>query len=99
MLTTHNQGTTLEALNVGQPFRFYFRDEPAIGLKAQFDHGRGSEAALVLTSTKSGLEPGALLSSYDVGNVVELADAKIIPSTKPGAVTPGANHFAELGRN
>lgn len=95
MQTTHDRGTTLEALHVGQPFRFYFRGEAAMGLKAQFDYGHGSEAALVLTSTKSGLKSGSLLSSLDVGNVVELAGAEITPSTKPGTVTPGANHFAE----
>ena len=97
MQTSYDRATTLEALQVGHPFRFYFRNEPAIGLKAQFDRGRGSGAALVLTSTKNGLEPGALLSSYDVGGVVELADATIVPSTTPGSVTPGANHFAEPG--
>jgi hypothetical protein len=95
MQTAHDKGTTLEALHVGQPFRFYFRGEAAMGLKAQFDYGSGSEAALVLTSTESGLKSGALLSSFDVGNVVELAGAEITPSTKPGTVTPGANHFAE----
>jgi hypothetical protein len=96
MQTAHNRATKLEALAPGQPFRFYFRDEAAIGLKAQFTHGARGEAALVLTKTNA-LRPGALLSGFDVGDVVELAGAKIVPSTKPGTVFPGRHHFGEPG--
>jgi hypothetical protein len=98
MQTAHDHGTKLEALPQGQPFRFYYRNEEAIGLKAQFEHGSRDAAALVLTPTKAGgLEPGALLSSFDVGDVVELSGAKIVPSTKHGTMTPGAGHIAEPG--
>ena len=33
MQTAHDHGTKLEALPQGQPFRFYYRNEEAIGLK------------------------------------------------------------------
>lgn len=86
--TAHNSATKLEALAPGQAFRFYFRGKVAVGLKAQFTHGARGDAALVLTSTKS-LQPGALLSGFDVGDVVKLAGAKIGPSTKSGTIAPG----------
>jgi hypothetical protein len=94
MQTVHNSATKLEALAPGQAFRFYFRGEGAIGLKAQFTHGARGDAALVLTSTNT-LQPGALLSGFDVGDVVALAGAKIVPSSEPGTVTPGKGNFAQ----
>jgi hypothetical protein len=97
MQTAHDHGTTFEALSPGQPFRFYYRGEVTIGIKAQFSYGSRGEAALVLTSTKAGLQSGDLLSGDKMGNVVELAGAKIIPSLKPATATPGVNHFAEPG--
>jgi hypothetical protein len=96
MQTIHNGAAKLEALGPGQAFRFHFRDETAIGLKAQFNRGAGNDAALVLTPTTA-LKTGAFLSSFDVGDVVPLAQAKIVPSTKPGTVTPGKGNFAQPG--
>jgi hypothetical protein len=96
MQTAHNHAGKLEALAPGQPFRFYFRDEAAIGLKAQFTHSARRDAALVLTSTEA-LQPGTLLFGVDVGDVVELAGAKIVLSTKPGTVTGGKLHIGEPG--
>jgi hypothetical protein len=95
MQTTHSSAVKLDALAPGQAFRFYFRDEQAIGLRAQFPGG-GSAAALALTSTNS-FHSGALLSGFDVGDVIPLAGAKIVPSTKPGTVAPGKGHFAQAG--
>jgi hypothetical protein len=50
----------------------------------------------VLTPTGA-LQPGALLSGYDVGDVVALAGAKIVPSTKSGTITPGKGNIAQPG--
>jgi hypothetical protein len=97
MQTLHNRATKLEVLAPGQAFRFYLGGEAAIGLKAQFTDAARGVAALSLTSTKAGLTPGALLSSFDVGDVVELAGARIIPSTKSSTVTPGKGHYAQPG--
>jgi len=94
MQIVHNGAAKLDALRARQAFRFHFRNETAIGLKAQFNHGAGSDAALVLTPTTA-LQAGAFLSSSDVGDVVPLARAKIVPSTKPG--TPGKGNFARSG--
>src|ERR1700730_2126769 len=92
-----DHGTSFQALRSGRPFRFHHRNEVVIGLKA-FIPG-GDQAALVLTRTSAGLEPGNLLSAYDVGeaNVVELTDVVLAPSTKPESLTPGAGNFAEPG--
>ncbi len=96
MQTAHtNPGTTFAALPCGRPFRFHHRGEAVIGLKAFFPGG--DQAALVLTSTKAGLQSGNLLSAYDVGDVVELTDVIIAPSTKPESVTPGAGNVAQSG--
>jgi hypothetical protein len=86
--------TTLQALPPGRTFRFYHGNDSVIGLKAKFSYGAGGDAALILTPTKAGLQPGDVLSADDVGNVVE-AEVKIVPSTKPGTVTPGAGNIAE----
>jgi hypothetical protein len=96
MQTVHDHATTLEMLSPGQAFRFHFRDEAAMGLKAQFTHGARGHAALVLTSTKT-LRPGALLSGFDVGEVVELVSSKVTPSTAPGTVTPGKGYITQPG--
>jgi hypothetical protein len=40
---------------------------------------------------------GDLLSPDEVGDVIELAGVKVIPSTNPGSMTPGAGNFAESG--
>lgn len=78
----------------GGAFRFYFRDEPAIALKAFFPGG--GDAALVLTSTGAGLRPGDLLSAHDVGSpVVALDDVSLVPSAE--SATNGCGHFAECG--
>jgi hypothetical protein len=54
------------------------------------------DAALVLSPTPA-LLTGGLLSSFDVGDVMPLKDAKIVPSNKPDAVFPGAGRFAKPG--
>jgi hypothetical protein len=94
MQTSHTGATKLEALAAGQPFRFYFRGERVIGIKAQFP--RGMDAALVLSSTPA-LLTGGLLSGFDVGDVIALPDAKIIPSSRPDANSAGAGNFAQPG--
>lgn len=96
MQTAHSRATKLDALAPGEAFRFHFRGEAAIGFKAQFAYGTRGDAALVLTSTNA-LEPGALLSDFDVGDVVALAGVKIIPSTQPNVITQGKGNFAEPG--
>jgi hypothetical protein len=110
MQTAHSDhGTTFQALLSGQPFRFHHRGQSVIGLKAQFSYGNGGHAAMVLTPTQGesrlgetraekGLQPGDLLSADDVGNVVELAGVKIVPSATPDSVAPGANNFAQPGK-
>jgi hypothetical protein len=84
MQTSHTGATKLEALAAGQPFRFYFRGERVIGIKAQFP--RGMDAALVLSSTPA-LLTGGLLSGFDVGDVIALPDAN----------SAGAGNFAQPG--
>ncbi len=93
MQNVHGGASKLEALAPGGAFRFYFRGEGAIGLKAQFPH---IAVALALTSTNA-FRSGALLSGFDVGDVIALAGAKIVPSIKPGTVAPGKGHFAQPG--
>jgi hypothetical protein len=93
MQTAHSSAVTLDALAPGQAFRFYFRGERAIGIRAQFAH---TAAALVLTSTNA-LRPGALLSGFDVGDVIALVGAKIVPSSDPTMVAPGKGNYAEPG--
>jgi hypothetical protein len=95
MQTNSDRQTTFGDLTCGHAFRFYFRGEAAIGLKA-FIPG-GDEAALVLTDTKSGLRPGDLLSAYDVGlsDIVALTDVSLTPSRD--SATPGRGNFAESG--
>lgn len=83
-------------LPLGHPFRFHHRDELVIALKAGFPGG--DQGALVLMRTEAGLQPGNILSAFDVGpKVVELHDVSIVPSTRPGSVTPGAGHFGTPG--
>ncbi len=93
MQNVHGGASKLEALAPGGAFRFYFRGEGAIGLKAQFPH---IAVALALTSTNA-FRSGALLSGFDVGDLIALAGAKIVPSIKPGTVAPGKGHFAQPG--
>lgn len=47
MQTVHDHATTLEMLSPGQAFRFHFRDEAAMGLKAQFTHGFAWKSDLI----------------------------------------------------
>jgi hypothetical protein len=69
----------------GHPFRFHRHDEKVIALKAGFPGG--DQGALVLTRTKAGLQPGNILSAFDVGpNVVELHGVSIVPGARPGSV-------------
>jgi TIR domain len=91
-------GTTFEKLSIGHFFRFYHRNEAVFGFKAVFNHGTRDSVALVLTPNKAGLQPGDLLSTNEVEDVIRLAGVKVIPSTKQGAImTPGAGNFAEHG--
>jgi hypothetical protein len=94
----HDQETTFHDLPCARPFRFHHRGEAAIGLKVVFGHGQREEAALVLTTTKAGLQPGNLISAYEVGNaVVELNGVTLAPSIAPESVTAGAGNFAQPG--
>jgi hypothetical protein len=70
MQTVHNSATNLEALAPGQPFRFYFRGEGAIGLKAQFTHG---ESGTVTPGKGNFAQPGEF----------ELHGSRLLFVTKP----------------
>jgi hypothetical protein len=96
MQSDHDAEKAFNELPLGHPFRFHHRAEPVIALKAGFLGG--DQGALVLTPTKAGLQPGNIVSAFDVGpKVVELHEVRIVPSTRPGSVTPGAGHFATPG--
>ena len=96
MQSKHDTEKAFKDLPPGQPFRFYHRAESAIAIKAGFP--AGDQGALVLTPTKAGLQPGNILSAFDVGlRVVELQDVEIVPRTRPESVTPGTGHFAMSG--
>jgi hypothetical protein len=96
MQSDHDAEKAFNDLPPGHPFRFHHRAESVIALKAGFPGG--DQGALVLTPTKAGLRPGNILSAFDVGpRVVELHGVSILPSTRPGSVTPGAGHFATPG--
>jgi hypothetical protein len=96
MQSDHDAEKAFNDLPPGHPFRFHHHDESVIALKAGFPGG--DQGALVLMRTKAGLQPGNILSAFDVGpKVVELHGVSIVPSRRPGSVTPGAGHFAAPG--
>ena len=90
-------GTTFQELRVGHFFRFHHGNEAVIGFKAIFNYANPARVALVLTPTKAGPQPGDLLSTDEVQDVVQLNGVRVIPSKGPGSVSPGAGNFAEPG--
>jgi TIR domain len=90
-------GTTFQELRVGHFFRFHHGNEVVIGFKAGFNYGTPARVALVLTPTKAGPQPGDLLSTDEVQNVVQVSGVRVIPSKRPGSMFPGAGNFAQPG--
>jgi len=88
-------GTTFEKLPIGHFFRVYHRNEAVFGFKTVFNYGTPDSAALVLTPTKAGLQPG---STNEVEDVIRLEGVKVIPSTKSGLSLPGLGMLHNLVR-
>jgi hypothetical protein len=86
-------GTTFPELRVGHFFRFHYGNEAVIGFKAAFNYASPTRVALVLTPTKAGPQPGDLLSTDEVQDVVQLSGVRVIPSKRPGSVSLGEGNF------
>jgi hypothetical protein len=69
-------------------------DELVIALKAFFDSF--SCAALVLTPTKAGLQPGDLLSINEVEQVIQIPGVNVDPSMQRGTAG-GRGNIAQVG--
>jgi hypothetical protein len=82
---------------IGHFFRFHHGNEAVIGFKAVFNYAIPTRVALVLTPTRAGPQPGDLLSTDEAQDVVQLSGVRVIPSKKPGSMSPGEGNFAEPG--
>jgi hypothetical protein len=83
---------SLKNLQGGSIFRF--DRDTAFGSKAAKPGAPDDSVILVLTPTKTGLQPGELVS-HDISDVTPLR-ATIVPSVAPDKVTPGKHNFAQL---
>jgi hypothetical protein len=96
MQTTYDNEISFGDLPRNRAFRFHYRGESVIGVKAGFPGG--DDGAVILTPSKAGLVPGNIVSAYDVGpRVVELPNVSVMPSTEADSVMAGAGNIAQPG--